>query len=89
MLDCDLFEVLVPVFLESDLFFPFRIKFAHDVVEAGLEALLKLRIILVARPDDCFMVQRVLHLNLTDKFILDGALRSSVLRSGFRRAVRS
>ena len=38
VLDCDLFQILVPVLVEADFLLAFSIEFAHDTVKAVLEA---------------------------------------------------
>lgn len=48
MLNCDFFEVLLPVLLEADLLLPLGIELAHDVVEALLEAHFEYGVVVVA-----------------------------------------
>ena len=74
MLNRDLFEILVPVLLEADLLSPLRIKFRHNVIKAGLEALLELAIVVVASADDCLVVLRVLNLDLNCQLVLNEVL---------------
>ena len=88
MLNCDLFKILAPVFLETYFLFAFRIKFGHDIVKTGLESALELQVILITSPDDCFVMQCVLDLNLPRKLIL-GFLFLLLLGGGFRWAIRS
>ena len=38
VLDCDLFQILVPILVEADFFLALSIKLAHDTVEAVLES---------------------------------------------------
>ena len=71
MLDSDLFEVLAPVLGETHLFLALFIKLAHDVVKALLEPLLENCVVVVPRTDYSFMMQCVLHFNLTCDLILD------------------
>ena len=56
MLNCNLFEVLLPVFLETDLLLPLGIELVHDVVEALLEADLEDRVVVVASTHNCLVV---------------------------------
>ena len=79
MFDRDLFEIFVPVLLEADLLPPLRIEFRHNVIKAGLEALLELAIVVIASANDRLVVLRVLNLNLNSQLVLDAlccALRS-------------
>ena len=79
MFDRDLFEIFVPVLLEADLLPPLRIEFRHNVIKAGLEALLELAIVVIASANDRLVVLRVLNLNLNGQLVLDAlccALRS-------------
>ena len=56
MLNCNLFEVLLPVLLEADLLLPLGIELGHDVVEALLEADLEDRVVVVASSHNCLVV---------------------------------
>ena len=79
VLNCDFFEIFVPVLLEADLLPPLRIEFRHNVIKAGLEALLELAIVVIASANDRLVVLRVLNLNLNGQLVLDAlccALRS-------------
>jgi len=71
MLDRDLLEVLLPVLLETNFLLALRVKLRHDVVKTLLEARFELTIVVIAGPDDGFVVISVLYFNLTGEFILD------------------
>ena len=77
--DCDLFEIFVPVLLEADLLSPLRIKLRHNVIKAGLEALFKLAIVVIASANDCLVVLSVLYLDLNRQLVLNLVLRGCAL----------
>ena len=70
MLDCDLWQILRPVLLESNLFLPFVVIFCHYFGKTLLKALLKSDIIIVARLYYCLVVRRVLYFDLSRDFVL-------------------
>ena len=78
----DLFKVLLPVFLEALLFFPFRVKLGHHVVQALLEALLEVVIVLVASANNRFVVVRILDFHLASDLVLDLVATLDSLRRG-------
>ena len=82
VLDGDLLEVVLPVLLEAEFLFALRVELGHDVVHAAAEALLELRVVLVARADDRLVVHRVFHLHLRGQLV-----RHRVVQGALRRAV--
>ena len=70
MLNDDLFEVLVPVLLEAQLFFSFCVELGHHVADAQLESFLELQVVFVTEFDNRLVMQCVLDLDLGADLVL-------------------
>ena len=70
MLLSDLLEVLLPVFLETHLFFTLGVELIHDVVETRLESLLEDSVVFVPSLDDGLVVEGVLDLDFARELVV-------------------
>ena len=69
MLDCNLFEVLLPVCIKSILFLSEGIKLRHDFIQARLESVLERDVVLVARLNYGLVVHSVLDLDFSVELV--------------------